>query len=465
MTYTYDSEQFEANFAVKTSADGSKSLTHHTGHRFLLFPFVTSNKRESIVSLQSLVGHYLCQIAGTKEQKVVFEEVKDRLLEKITIEDDCQEDFERIIKTLFFQKEGELKPLNLSMINHLVCPSYCEGLANYLADVLTDKTKSKDVLSRVNNKFEGHGNVLENLLCEEFCPNSPLNETRQEYFRVRDCFDQVFAEDLEFILNSSIRTREFLVDFLEFYYFTYTAQVCLQLNRFEQAERDKCVPLYFALDWERTSKGRRCYDEGWNRIHPIIERMFSHAVVLELLNQTKETTKHDYLTLAQYCSDNPGVEPLVAREIRRLTEDYRDCVRCDAVDQIPVPNLNEPSVAQEINYLFKVVEAQFMNSSRKRAYTGYSSKFIDFCKKHYVRSKGSVGSLLILSEANLILLTKLAIKNQKKLRLSAVFNEFEKRGVFLDVKSKTAVMEYFEKLNIIEKKSDSGDAQYVKRIL
>jgi DNA phosphorothioation-dependent restriction protein DptG len=51
------------------------------------------------------------------------------------------------------------------------------------------------------------------------------------------------------------------------------------------------------------------------------------------------------------------------------------------------------------------------------------------------------------------------------MRLNDVFAEFEARSVFLDNISKEQVMHYYEKLNLIEKKSDSGDEQYVKRIL
>ena len=37
--------------------------------------------------------------------------------------------------------------------------------------------------------------------------------------------------------------------------------------------------------------------------------------------------------------------------------------------------------------------------------------------------------------------------------------------VYSWITTKSEVMRYYEKLNLIEKKSDSGDAQYVKRIL
>lgn len=51
------------------------------------------------------------------------------------------------------------------------------------------------------------------------------------------------------------------------------------------------------------------------------------------------------------------------------------------------------------------------------------------------------------------------------MRLKEVFKAFERRGIFLDDISKDQVADYYEKLNLIEKKSDSGDAKYVKRIL
>ena len=43
--------------------------------------------------------------------------------------------------------------------------------------------------------------------------------------------------------------------------------------------------------------------------------------------------------------------------------------------------------------------------------------------------------------------------------------EYEFRGIYLDNSSKEYLQEFFTKLNLIDKKSDSGDAQYVKRIL
>ena len=73
--------------------------------------------------------------------------------------------------------------------------------------------------------------------------------------------------------------------------------------------------------------------------------------------------------------------------------------------------------------------------------------------------------MLCINEDRLIFITKLCLKDRNKVWLNDIFREMEYRGVFFDTQSKSAVAEFYNKLNLIEKKSDSGDAQYVKRIL
>ena len=117
----------------------------------------------------------------------------------------------------------------------------------------------------------------------------------------------------------------------------------------------------------------------------------------------------------------------------------------------------ETETSAEVRFLFESVKLQFENTDRNRPYSSYAEKFQEYSRK-YLKRRG-------LTEESLIFLTKICIKDQEKMRLNDVFSEFESRGVFLDNHSKVEVMHYYEKLNLIEKKSDSGDAQYVKRIL
>lgn len=116
-------------------------------------------------------------------------------------------------------------------------------------------------------------------------------------------------------------------------------------------------------------------------------------------------------------------------------------------------------------HLFNCVEQQFLGTKRDRARSSYNDKFIIFCKERWIKDRKKSGLVLNLTERDIIFLTKLAIGSNDKIRLNEMFIEYQNRGVFLDNTSKELLQEYFAKLNIIDKKSDSGDAQYVRRIL
>ena len=62
-------------------------------------------------------------------------------------------------------------------------------------------------------------------------------------------------------------------------------------------------------------------------------------------------------------------------------------------------------------------------------------------------------------------MTKIFINNNERLKLSSLFYEFKRRGIAFDKDSQNRIVQLYEKLNLLEKKSDSGDAQYVRSIL
>ena len=115
--------------------------------------------------------------------------------------------------------------------------------------------------------------------------------------------------------------------------------------------------------------------------------------------------------------------------------------------------------------MFECAEQQFLGTQRSRARDSFNNKFIFFCKERWIKDRKKSGLVLNLTEQDIIFLTKLSIRNNEKIRLNEMFKEYQKRGVYLDSTSKQTLQEFFSRLNIIDKKSDSGDAQYVRRIL
>ena len=88
----------------------------------------------------------------------------------------------------------------------------------------------------------------------------------------------------------------------------------------------------------------------------------------------------------------------------------------------------------------------------------------EIAKPYFLKRRGSYGYVLNINRDMLLMLTALCVKDNK-IKLNQLFKEYEKRGIFLDKYSKVEVVDFLTKLNLIDKKSDSGDAQYVKPVI
>lgn len=466
MIYQLSVDSFNSTFAVK---ENGTHLTHFSGKRYKLFPFIANNNIEPVMSLQKLVGRYLSQIQGKEPVPISA----DELIQKLKNDDSTEiqlgmnDIFDQVVRHMFFDKEGNIRPINLKMLTHIPCDESSEcRLADYLVDVLGDSAHLMSFMTYAESKLDQQCNALEKFAASKLESRPFARKAGDGYQRITNAVKDCFEADFEYILGARNRARDYLIPLLEFYYFSYTAQAALQLNRFLDGDREQCVPLYFCLEWEKTSQNRRCFREGWNLLQVAVDRIFAHAIVLEILNQTEAGSEQvDYITLHALINSAPGEDHRIAEQIRVLTDRYRQAISdCAEMQELKREEHPTGETAAEVKFLFDSVKCQFENTARSRPYSSYAYKFEEYSRK-YLKRRGRSGMMLNLSEETLIFLTKICIKDQEKMRLNDVFSEFERRGVFLDNHSKDEVMRYYEKLNLIEKKSDSGDAQYVKRIL
>jgi len=122
-------------------------------------------------------------------------------------------------------------------------------------------------------------------------------------------------------------------------------------------------------------------------------------------------------------------------------------------------------IQEELYSLFYRINYQFKNSGRDKPYNDYASWLIQFCKINYTKTRGRLGSTTVINQETLLFFTKICIADNEKIRLKELWNELEQRGLTFDEASKVEIVKLFERINLLEKKSDSGDAQYVKSII
>lgn len=469
MEYQFDYATFCKTFNVKDDkAIDSLRLTHTQDINFKLFPYKASGKTQApiITELEEVVSDFFRKSLKLESEPVQYESLCDNIITEMDIEDEDIEIFKEMIHSLFFEGDNFVaKNLGLYPYQTKVNNKSVDRLAGFLIDVLGLNGNDCNIIEQAMKNYPY--NVVEKLVVDAI-QTSKIGSTNnnKSYFPVVIGVQEKFKNDFYFMLNTGMTSLDDLSNLLAVYYFYYMSQACVTLDNFGSGKRISPVQLYYALDWEKVSKNRKCCVEGWERIQSSANHMFSHAVTLEILNQHKFSgVMLDYISLQEYIEKHPDRDEVIASEIEKAEKAYTACVGdYKKFEQIPYTS-EKAKTDIAIRHLYKCVEEQFLNTDRKRANQFYNEKFIEFCKIRWVKNRRKSGLVLNLTERDIIFLTKISIKGKDKIRLIDLYKEYEYRGIFLDNTSKEYLQDFFTKLNLIDKKSDSGDAQYVKRIL
>ena len=465
MGFDLNLEMMKKTFSM---GEDCTSFTHRSAQHIKLFPFTANNTATIVTSFSSVIGEWL-RLAS--QQNTVPESMENTLNKLSDVMDDMRpaekKHLLQIVRNIYWNDDEthSLRPKSVVSMCYIPCNDQTElKTSQYLYSVLGDSRGLKNAVDQAAEHSAQESNVLEKAVFEALEAESHPLEYTDPYYIVHYAPKKLFIRDLEFVLKNTARTKEYLVDLLEFYHFFYTSQTCLALSRFEHGDRNEIVPLYFSLDWEKTNKARECYQSGWLRLLPAIKQQFYHAITLEILNQNPTREKFDYIALRDFVIQT-GKEEEVAEQIHRACSLYRNAISdCSEMNDLQKNEQLGP-VFSEVNYLYESIRTQFRNTGRGRVSDGYIKHFETFCHDRFLKSRGTSGMMLNITEEFLIFLTKLAIHDEEKLSLNEVFHQFELRGIYLDQPSKDEVVQFYTKLNLIEKKSDSGDAQYVRRIL
>lgn len=470
MAYVFNVETFIESFNAKTSESksiDSMRLTHKADNHFKLFPYKASGKTQApiVMDLEEVVSGFFRSVLNKKTDTIKFDELCDALLEEVDVDDDDVDYFKDLIQSTFFKGEDFIaNNIGLYPYQTQINNKSADNLARFLFYVLG--INEQDCERIESAKKEYRFNVLEDMVINTIEAKKVSDaEENAPYFAIKRDIQEIFREDFHFMIESGMTSLDDLSNLFAVYYFFYVSQTCIVLDHFCSGRRDDKVNFYYALDWEKVSKNRMCCIEGWDKLQGSISHMFSHAITLEILNQTTGQDMLDYIEFGNLVLDNPDLDIEIADEIKKAEETYCSYVGdYKGFKDIPIQQ-GASKTEEAIRHLYKCVEAQFLNTERKRANQFYNEKFSDFCKYRWIKNRKKSGLVLNLTERDVIFLTKICLRNKDKIRLIDLYKEFERRGIYMDNTSKEYLQEFFTRLNLIDKKSDSGDAQYVKRIL
>ncbi|CAG9344069.1 DNA phosphorothioation-dependent restriction protein DptG [Clostridium perfringens] len=456
--YKIDLDQFDKEFKFTESG-----LTHKQGSRFKLLPYA-ANEKTLVYDFSGVLGSF-SRCISDKEIKGEFncEEFIEEVAEQVGEYEGnlSEETFKDIIRTIFI-KEENLVNFDIKTLNYISSTNADEKIARFLYSVLVDENIKKEALNHYDIEVD---NILYKLVLKAL----PILKEKQYQMDEYKCYipyiKEIFIKDFRFLIKNEELYKNSLKRLLEYYYMFYVSQLSIKLDQFENAELDKVEKIYYTLSWESTSKNRTAYRLGWNLLKNKVNSLFSHAITLELLNTNNCKEQLGYTELSEIYSTLDKSE--LEENLKKVVDAYQNQVKDVSWDEFKITS-KQSSVNgfNEVYRLYDSLEYQFeRKDSRNRAYKAYRNWFIKFVEKNFAKRRGALGYNLNLTEDDIILMTKICINDKKKLKLNVLFEEFEKRGLFFDMDSSKKIIQLYEKLNLLEKKSDSGDAQYVRSVL
>lgn len=460
MDFNQNATQLRSYLGVKPQ---KKGLTHNINKFAPFFPFPTRNPERARFArgFEGVVGEFTRLVSQQSlNEKLNLDDTVNSIAAKVEVGSADLPYFKSLIKHYLLDQNSSMKIFHPYIFKYLQKTEGDEGkgeseIALFLRDVYsTDKEAIKGVFEKSESEHVMAKLILENL------ENLEDKEKATKYIGKLGHISNLFFEDFLYITKHTEYFTEHFELFLAYYYFFYITQLTLKLSQRQNANYSQVNELYYTLDWEGTNKSRTSQVKGYNLIKDSSRNLLVHSNTLEQINILQGTKGLAYPELInnfnEFSSeDRTELEEIVSNWIK----EYAYLMDLVIVDEIP------KDFESQIFNLFKLIEEVHTKVQTKQGtQSRYALSLEQIGKKYFLKSRGSFGYMLNMSQDLLLLLSAVVIKDSKK-SLKDVFKGLEDRGVYFDRYSKEAIVELFDKLNLLDKKSDSGDAQYVKPIL
>lgn len=311
---------------------------------------------------------------------------------------------------------------------------------------ILDSVKNQDILSEIIN-----------ISLQESEKVNDVDKYKMPFLNLQ----KTFIEDVKNLSSNPGFLIQNLSDLFVHYCLIAMSQIVLQTNKFTNFDESNLHKIVFILQSERASKWRDSYISGFAMMKDQIKEFFAHEHTLNIvgLNNFSNNRNWFYHDYKKYFEElGPEAQKEFIQSIYQwINEEYAKY--WEQSEQIEYSGQNLDEAFRNLYDVVRKNVKEEINSRYPKAFTAFLTRF-------YRKNGGSLGTILSLNIKQLLLLVAVSVGPKgNRIELNNLWKEFEKRGVALDHISKDEVVQILDNLNYLDKKSDSGDAQYVKSIL
>ncbi|GEN52419.1 DNA phosphorothioation-dependent restriction protein DptG [Halobacillus faecis] len=466
---------FEDIHKILSKKQTKNGLSHDTGNVKDAFPF-TSSKLTRVFneSINEIIGELVRITNNFKEPTFTDESdftysdypLINNVVDNVEFRDDeNHEVLAGFLEDFLFKNNSELKPLHLYLFNYITLLEEKKGdkkekekYSRFIYDLLFDNNE------QISSLFSSK--ETNNLLTELIISSLPELESKgnnqqnkePKYSNTLPLLKELFIEDFLYLSKQKDYFIKHFFNIVHFYTFQYVLQFLRKSQKFGNESLQKLDSFYFTFDWETGIGGYRQAVEDYRMIKNNAHNLFVHIHCLSHLSQSKEDRSDlkTYKAIIETLQELSSSEQL--EEKQKLIDWIKEYSNLAGQE---VPNtVNEDSTFSD---LFKALFSQLQEGMSKEVCLKYGKNIDNLGKSKFLKARGKHGYILSLKQDDFLMLSAVAVKNEK-ISLKEFFIELERRGMAFDQYSKKEAIHLLEQQNYIEKKSDSGDAQYVKPI-
>ncbi len=428
---------------ITAEAIGEKNLPPSS-----FYPF--SNKDASshhAYNLKAIIGLLVSYITEKRISKEFsYDEFKQKCLEAFKAELSTP-DATSVLEAIFFP--GNTVPSFSLLMFQAHLPN---AKSNKVFDVFKLMMKQDDY--RIT--FDAKLNFLEASIVRRFKQELTDDRHNDQTVSYLPFLDELFTKDVAFLSKNTHYFTQHAEQFLKLYLFLYTSQLALNLHP-HTFKKPESRPLYFILNYEKASTERKkLVHEGYQTLYEHAKYIFPFLSLLETLMKIMERPNLRLYELPLLLDDTQEAVSVLGG----FEKQFR------IARKLP-PSLIEHKIRDEVlqSLLNSVYEQFHDQSSRKDIFDKYRRAFERQTAEPFIQGRGRFGKVLVLEQDTILLLTNIAIQERKQVRFQDLVHEFNMRGVYFDQQSQNALIELYERVGNIDRKSDSGDAVYVKTTL
>lgn len=332
-------------------------------------------------------------------------------------------------------------------------------LANYLYSMLSDEMQ--------NLEHSETPNLFSKILQEALTPFSGTSdESKNRDYFVLPYIQKSFEDDLNWMLEQEESVKvKYLHLLLHFYACYAVTQAIVRITAKNKQIDNVPVPFYFILNSERASVNHEAVVRGWSYQIPksSLDKLYGKSQALDILNSVLGGNIGFYNNIYEKLNETDFEEnrALCNELLSKYQEEKREVFNrrtseSGSIEEIGIDVHSYDDFISTMELLCTGLQSpSYISRMRKKVIDLLSVRFLQSRRGNFV---------LVLDNEMLTFLVALLTKS-KKTKLEDLYKLFNCYGIYFNRGSRLAIEEYLLKLNLLDRKSDSGEAQYVTVIL